>query len=1056
MIKRLLLAALLVACCTRGTAVAEPGEIAFNRDIRPILSDNCFFCHGPDPNERQAGLRLDVRSAALSELESGAAAIVPGKPAESELVRRITSDDEFEQMPPPEHVKRLTKKQIELLTAWVKQGAEYEEHWSYTPLIRPELPELASPPAPIRNPVDLFVQSRLKKEGLVPSAEADRRTLIRRVTLDLHGLPPTLDEIEAFLADSSPDAYEKVVDRLLVSPRFAERQAMFWLDAVRYADTVGFHGDQFVSVWPYRDYVLRSFHENKPFDEFTREQLAGDLLPDATREQKVASAFNRLNRMTAEGGAQDKEYLAKYAADRVRTLGMAWLGLTTGCAECHDHKFDPLTTKDFYRLEAFFADIEEKGFYGGANATGGWGTSLSLPTPDQQAELDRLDAELAAVRKESAALTDDDLAKSRSEWEKRTLELDEAKQLAWKTLEPTNLATEQGATLSHTGGGLIEASGANPDNETYIVTVKPGEGRWTSLLVRPERSGDLPGNGIARGWVNFMLTEVEAELSGGGGSGEAGEEERPATDAAFHSPDRPLPFSVAISNDLGDADPFPAASVIDGDPKTGWGSEFGRGGQIVLRFDEPLETTNETVLTVRLRHDSDIRRATIGRFRLLLSRVEGATADGNGLPKSVLDALRQPAADRSEKEQSSIAAHFRTTAPELEELRNKEARLFGERARLAGSIPTVLVTQARKEPRPIRVLPRGNWMDDSGEIVEPNVPEFLGLLASDDGRLTRLDLANWIVSDENPLTARVFVNRLWEQFFGVGLSKVLEDVGSQGQAPSHPQLLDWLAAEFMQPNYEAAGTHAWDVKHISRTIVTSHAYRQSSFPDPELVERDPENRLVARQIPLRIEAESVRDNALAVSGLLEERFGGPSVFPVQPDGYWAALNFPRREYSASRDDDLYRRSVYTHWQRMFLHPSLLVFDAPTREECLVNRTQSNTPLQALVLLNDPIFVEAARTFAAQAIKQGGSTADDRIAWAFRRATGRPPQAAEHKILAELHARELAKFEQAPEAAQSLIAVGEANGGSNQGAVDLAAMTTVTRAILNLHETITRD
>ncbi len=1020
---------------------AEPAKVAFNRDIRPILSDNCYACHGPDKNARQAELRLDVRDDALAELDSGATAIVPGKIEDSELVRRITSNDEFERMPPPEHPKRLTSKQIELLTHWVAQGAEYEPHWAYTPPVRPEVPAVDAKPGALRNPIDHFIIAELRVEGLSPSEEADRRTLIRRVTLDLHGLPPTPEDVEAFLADQSPNAYEKLVDRLLANPRFAERQTMFWLDAVRYADSVGFHGDQFVSVWPYRDYVLKAFDANMPFDQFVREQIAGDLLPEATREQRTASAFNRLNRMTAEGGAQDKEYLAKYAADRARTIGTAFLGLTTGCAECHDHKFDPLTTRDFYRLEAFFADIEEKGFYGGANGSGKWGPSLSLPSPEQQTKLAALDTELKEVREANATITNEQLAEGRTAWEDRTLALDAAKQLAWTTVEPTSVASANGATLTHAGGGLVVASGPNPDNETYTVTFKPGEGRWTSLMVQPEGGGDLPGNGIARGWVSFVLTEVEAEAAAKSGA----------------APQR-LAFAEVITEGAGDIDPYPPGAVIDGDSKTGWGNENGSigGKRLVLRFENPLESNADTVLTVRLRHDSDLRNATIGKFRVRLSRVEGATVDENGLPENVLAALRVPAEMRNDEQKKLISDRYRTAAPELAELRRKEDRLFGERARLAGNVPTVLVTEARKEPRPIRVLPRGNWMDDSGEIVEPNVPEFLGLLDLKGRRATRLDLANWMTSQSNPLTARVFVNRQWKQFFGTGLSKVLEDVGSQGEWPSHLDLLDWLACEFMQPSFDADGTHPWDVKHVVRAIVTSRTYRQSSIADASFVERDPENRLLARQSRIRLDAEAVRDSALAVSGLLAERFGGPSVFPVQPDGYWAALNFPRREYSASRGDDLHRRSVYTHWQRTFLHPSLAVFDAASREECSVNRTNSNTPLQALVLLNDPIFIEAARAFAAEAMTKGGSTPQDRVTWAFQRAFSRSPGSEEHKLLSKLYAEQIARFRADPSAAAALLAVGEAAVDESLDHPELAALTTVTRTILNLHEAVTRD
>jgi len=1034
MLRRLALC-LVTITLTAHARADEP--IVFNRDIRPILSDRCFACHGPDKNHREAGLRLDLRDAAVTKAESDAIAIVPGQPDSSELIRRIASTDPDERMPPGEHQKPLTPEQVETFRRWIAEGAVYQDHWSFTPVARPAIPEVAT----ASHPVDRFIQARLAKEKLAPANEADRRTLIRRVTLDLHGLPPTQAEINDFLADTAPNAFEKVVDRLLASPRYAERQATFWLDAVRYADSVGFHGDQFQDVWPYRDYVLRAFHENKPFDEFTREQLAGDLLPNATRDQKVASAFNRLNRMTAEGGAQDKEYLAKYAADRVRTVGVAWLGLTTGCAECHDHKFDPVTLKDFYALEAFFADIEEKGFYGGASGTGEWGPVLRLTTPAQEAELARFDRELEQIQKLRDAIPDEAIADARQAWEQRLLELDKAKQLGWTTVTPTSLATANGAVLTHAGNGQIVASGPNPDREIYTVSFKPGPGEWTALRLHIDSSIDLPGSNVGRGWVGILLSELEVEAA--------------ESDAA---PSRPVRLSEAVSVPQRRERPgFHALAAIDGDLKTGFGND--RGGppnRLVVRFGTPLQAMADTVLTVRLRQESDYRKATIGRFRLSLSRLEGATFDDNGVPEPVLVALRKPEAERDKKERKAIRDFYRLAGPGFDGVRRQEQEVEARRDLLLATIPMTLVTQARTEPRPIRVLARGNWMDDSGDIVKPDVPAYFGSVARDETRATRLDLANWLVDVKNPLTARVFVNRTWRQFFGTGLSKNLDDVGSQGEWPSHPELLDWLASEFMQPTVNAEGRHPWDVKHLVRTIVTSHAYRQSSVADEATRQRDPDNRLIARQTPVRIDAESVRDNALAVSGLLRNEFGGPSVFPVQPDGYWSALNFPKREYAASYGDDLHRRSLYTHWQRTFVHPTLLVFDAATREECTVQRTNSNTPLQALTVLNDPIFVEAAKAFASRALRDGGSRPADQIAWAFQQAVGRPASREELEVLSQLYKAQLDRLHKSPQSATDFVGVGGSILQTGPNSIELAAMAAVTRAILNLHETITRD
>ncbi|MBX5494462.1 MAG: DUF1553 domain-containing protein [Bryobacteraceae bacterium] len=1043
------------------------GKVSFNRDIRPIMSETCFRCHGPDKSSRMAGLRLDIREEAIKPTRTKVIPIVPGKPEESAIIDRIFSKNPAKLMPPKYAHKELSEAQKETIRRWVAEGAEYEGHWAYAPIKRPPVPALQQAKAPIRNPIDAFVQARLAKEGLTPAPEADRRTLLRRVSLDLTGLPPTPREVEEFLNDPSPDAYEKVVDRLLASPRYAEKQAMHWLDAVRYADTCGFHGDNPIPAWPYRDYVLRAFRDNKPFDEFTREQLAGDLLPNPSTGQLVASAYNRLNRTSAEGGVQPKEYLAKYAADRVRTTSAVWMGSTLGCAECHDHKFDPFTTKDFYSMKAFFADIKETGLVPDRGPRA-FGTKLMLPSEEQARRLEELKRRVEAARRK---LDERLLAmeEQQQQWERRVLEDYNKGLLSWQLQRPISAQAENGAVLTvyndepfesvyeyrgslvserKPGNGLLVASGPNPDNETYVVTLKPGAGTWTALGIEVIQDESLPGIRVARGSDRVVLTEVEAELTDSSGKR------------------RKLPFALATSSTAASPD-LPAMAAIDGDSKTGWGiSTYGEGQNLflALRFQETLRTEPGSVITLRLRHDSDYRQATIGRFRIALSSGEyswpGRETTGmrepskkhSGLPEAIVKALKLPAEKRSASQYEALLVHFAWATPELQPLYVDLVRSEAELAILEGSIPKVLVTES-VEPRITRVLPRGNWMDDSGEIVEPAIPAFLGKLQTS-GRATRLDLANWLVSKDNPLTARVFVNRMWRLFFGTGLSKVLDDLGSQGEWPTHPELLDWLAAEFMEP--QAPGTHAWDMKHIVRTIVTSHTYRQSSAGSSEAEAKDPDNRLLARQSRLRVDAEIVRDVALSVAGLLDDRFGGPSVRPYQPDGYLAALNYPKRGYSASRGKDLYRRGLYVHWQRSFLHPSLLTFDAPTREECTINRVTSNTPLQALVLLNDPIFVEAARVFAARILKEGGSSIDKQIDWAYRGALSRPARPEEQRILADLHRASRDRFRTSPEEAKKLLAAGDAPLPQEISETELAAMTTVARAILNLHETITRN
>ncbi|MCU1235094.1 MAG: hypothetical protein JWP63_3061, partial [Candidatus Solibacter sp.] len=915
----------LLAAAALWTAAGNT-QVRFNRDIRPIMAETCFRCHGPDKSSRMAGMRLDIREEAVKANRNGVAPIVPGDPAKSAIIARIF-DTGARIMPPAFAHKELSATQKETIRRWVAEGATYEGHWAYQPVQRPAVSAAG-------NPIDAFIRERLAREGVQPSPEADRRTLIRRLSLDLTGIPPTAEEAAAFQKDNSPGAYEKLVDRLMASPRYAEQQTMRWLDVVRYADTCGFHGDNAFPAWPYRDYVLHSFRENKPFDQFTREQLAGDLVPNATTEQRVASAYNRLNRTSAEGGLQPKEYLAKYASDRVRTLAAVWMGGTLGCAECHDHKFDPFASRDFYSMKAFFADIKETGLMPDRGKDA-WGSLLSLPTTEQQREIDVLRASVAESRARLAERMKT-LEPGRAEWEQRLLAEYEAGALAWRLQHPVSAKSANGAVLtiyndkqvdytSYDGGslsasrgpgnGLVIASGPNPDNETYTVTLQPGPGKWKSFGLEVVADEGLPGMRVARGADKLLITEIEMDAG-----------------------TRRVPFVSGMANLGQQASEYLPAGAFDGNPKTAWGvSGYNEVPKIflALKFAQPLETAADTVLTVRIRQDGGIRRATMGRFRLALSPSELSwpTADkGKEIPDAVLKALKVPDERRTAAQKKAIENHFEWASADVQAAITEAAKLEQALAILETSIPRVVVTEATK-PTETRILGRGNWMDESGDVVMPAIPGFLGKLDTGGNRATRLDLANWLVSPENPLTARVTVNRLWRQFFGIGISKVLDDLGSQGEWPSHPELLDWLASEFVRPQYQADGTHAWDLKHVIRTIVTSETYRQSSMARPELEERDPDNRLLARQSRFRVDAEVVRDTALSVSGLLVEEFGGPSAKPYQPDGYLATLNFPKREYAASRGGELYRRGVYTFWQRSFLHPSMVNFDAPTREEC---------------------------------------------------------------------------------------------------------------------------
>jgi hypothetical protein len=814
---------------------AEPGEatIEFNRDIRPILSNHCFVCHGPDNNLRKADLRLDQEKDLFDD-KGGYHILVPGKPQESEFFKRIISTKASERMPPAKAKKDLTKAQIDLLQKWIAQGAKYQQHWSLIAPTKVSLPNTKNKNWAI-NPIDHFILARLEKKGLSPSAEADRRTLIRRLSFDLTGLPPSPAEVDAFLADSSPQAYEKLVDKLLASPHYGERMALYWLDLVRYADTGGYHSDNHRDVYLFRDWVIESFNKNLPFDRFTTEQIAGDLLPKPTLEQKIASGYNRLLQTTEEGGAQAKEYQAKYYADRVRNFSTVWLGMTLGCSECHDHKYDPFTTKEFYQMASFFADIQEKSV--------GRQTQTPLLMPAQEEMLKKIEAQIDPLQKEITKLTPQ-VDKAQIKWE------EEVRTKGIKDL---------------------------PNDVAAVLAVEPGK--------------------------------------------------------------------------------------------------------------------------------------------------------------------------RNPKQKEALTLYYRKIDKDMAGPQKKLEGLQAQKDQILKAAPTTLVSMSGP-PRTMRVLPRGNWLDETGEIVQPETPAVLPKLDGPSQRATRLDLAKWVVAPENPLTARVFANRLWMLFFGQGIVKTLDDFGAQGTWPTHPELLDWLAVEFREKG--------WDVKDLVKIMVLSNTYRQSSVPSEKLKQRDPYNQLFARQARFRLDAEFVRDNALAISGLLVHKVGGPSAKPYQPAGYWAYLNFPKREWMKDSGENQYRRGLYTYWQRTFLHPSLLAFDASTREECTVERTRSNTPQQALVLLNDPTYVEASRVFAERILKAGGKTTEERIRYALREALQRPARPEELKVLQDLVERHLAQYQADPKSAEALLRVGDSPVPANIPAPELAAWTNVARVIINLHETITRN
>ena len=1007
-----------------------PDVIEFNRDIRPILADNCFFCHGPDKNKRQADLRLDSEEGLTGRKNTPdhPGAVVPGKPDESELIRRIVSSDPEQVMPPKESGKHLSPRDIELLKRWVEQGARYEGHWAFLPIRSAKTQNGTS-----SNSIDAIIREALNSVRLRPGEPADRVTLIRRLSFDLIGLPPTPEQVEVFLKDTSPQAYTRVVDRLLESPHFGERFAIWWLDLVRYADSVGYHGDQDVSVSPFRQYVIDSFNSNKRFDQFTLEQLAGDLVPNPTRDQKIASGYNRLGMMSAEGGVQDKEYLAKYIAERVRNASGAWLGVTLGCAECHDHKYDPFTTRDFYRFEAFFADIQERGLYSGADANGSWGSSIKVPSPEEQAALNELDRQIATVNTVLATETAE-LAAAQSAWEKS--------QVAWKVITPNSMTSANGATLSLKEDGSILASGSSPATDTYVLKFEKPSVAVTGIRLEVLPDNSLPAKGPGRaGNGNFVLSEFVVKVNRNDGV------EQPVTlknpSASYEQ------TGAAGGNPYGK---WAIAAAIDGDVngKTwGWAvmEKVGQPNVAVFETEQDLTTEAGSSLSISLLQNLDNPQHTLGRFRLSVTDSPRPVRGDQSSPPQIAALLAVTADQRSDQQKTELATYYRSIAPILEPMRRQLADLQKSRKELDARIPSTLVT-ASVAPRMVRILRRGNWMDESGEEVTPAFPAIFSVPASNETRLNRLDLARWLTSRDNPLTARVFVNRIWKLLFGSGLSRRVDDLGSQGDWPSHPQLLDQLAAEFMDSG--------WDVKQLIRSIVMSQTYQQTSVASRELRELDPYNRLLGRQGRFRLDAELVRDNALAISGLLVTKVGGTSVKPYQPPGYWVHLNFPMREWQNGNGDDLYRRGLYTHWQRQYLHPSLMAFDAPSREECTADRARSNTPLQSLVLLNDPSYVEAARAFAEQIIRSGGATQGDRLNFAYRRALSRDIRPVEKEVLLRLFQSHQEELRADPASVGELLSVGARPVPKDLDQTELAAWTSVARTILNLHETLTRN
>ena len=1011
---------------------ALPKEISFNAHIRPIFSNTCFACHGFDAKNRKADLRMDTPEGAYAKLkDSEERAIVPGKPDESAIMKRIVSSDPEVIMPPPDFHKVITPHQQSLIREWIQQGAKYEEHWSFTPIVRPAIPTLNQQADQVFNPIDSFILATLEAEKLKPSPLADKATLLRRLSLDLTGLPPSVAELDVYLADTSPTAYAKQVERLLASPHYGERMAVPWLDIVRFSDTVGYHGDQNARVFPYRDYVIQSFNDNKRFDQFTKEQLAGDLLPNATDEQRIATGFLRLNLMTREGGAQAKEYLAKSMGDRVRSVGAAWLGLTTGCAECHDHKFDPVTAKDFYSLGAFFADVRQWGVYSDyaytpnkdlPGSTNDWPFPPEIYTKNAATEKRLTALQDSAVDLLSASKTDEPTLQL---WAQQAASFLAANPTGWSSLIPKEIAADKG-TLHEiaTDHSVVFSGPPQKDEKLTLQLPLPNQAiRAIRLEVLPDakNSGRVgrQGNGKFAVTPTFSVASQPLKVAWS-------QADRRTPHKYHHGEDNPLLEAEWRSAPAIWEEPQNAASLPH---------------HAIYHLANPLPAADGRVLQVTL------ASADVGRVRFSITPFGDAVPGQESAVRSKLAAALK-ATTPSESSQREIAAAFIVSTTADAALPKAYLALRQSIIACRGGYAHSLVAQAVPADKipSTHILPRGAWMNPAEE-VQPAVPEFLNhaSVKNDVTRLNRIDLANWIMAKENPLTARQFSNRLWKQFFGKGLSNVLDDLGNQGEWPSHPQLLDWLASEFRESG--------WDVKHMVRLIVTSRTYQQVSASRKDLAEIDPANRWLSEQSARRLEAEFVRDNALSISGLISnDMIGGTSVKPYQPAAYWVNLNFPEREYHASTGSEQYRRGLYMHWQRTFMHPMLAGFDAPSREECTADRFQSNRPQQALTLLYDPSFVEAARGFA---LRLASGTDEERIRKALKIALSRDPKPGELESLARFLHTQRENYKSKPEDAMAFLKIGLSNPGAGQDPAELAAWTQLCRVILNLHETITR-
>lgn len=1063
-------------------------RIDFSRDISPILSDKCFACHGPDAPNNKSELRFDTEAHALADLGEGRRAIVRGQPKQSELVRRITAEDESIRMPPVYSVHKLTKQEIERLIEWISQGAQWQQHWAFMGPVRLPLPAVKNRPW-ARNGIDSFVLAKLEQEGLKPAAEADRATLIRRVSFDLTGLPPTPQEIDDFLVDPSPKAYEKVVDRLLASPRYGERMAYRWLDAARYADTNGYQLDGEREMWRWRDWVIEAFNRNLPFDQFVVEQLAGDLLPNPTFEQRIATAFNRNHRGNSEDGLVPEEYAVEYVVDRVDTVSTVFLGLTMGCARCHNHKYDPFTQKEYYQLYAYFNSIPEDGRFSNFGNSRPW---MPAPTREQRQQLHSIEAKIAlAERRLTASLKEAVPAQRR--WEKS---LAASQRRQWFPSDDLVLhhALDENATLfvnetskTPQPDEPTEEDASPKDDKKVEIGFKDGlaqyaasplgqgvsfdgklwfdAGKAASFDYR-DRVHDFKDKFAISAWfypesensgaivtrMSESVTEQENNLPKGRGYGVFFVNGKVNFNLVGVWADDS--FRVETENKLPIKRWHHVVAVFDGL------QPYDKVQIYVNGQKQTLKVNNSRLFRQFANNDAHLRIGGGAGPQWLFKGLMDEVRIYKALPSpeqiailSCPDSLSHIAAIqpqmRSEGQRLKIRnAFFDEAASSSAQLEWKSLReLKQQKAALEASFVTLMVMQELPQPRPAYILKRGAY-DAQGARVDRGVPVVLPAMPNAWPN-NRLGLARWLVSAENPLTARVTVNRFWQMFFSSGLVKTAEDFGAQGEAPSHPELLDWLAVELQQ--------NSWNVKALLKTIVMSSTYRQSSRLTPEKLHRDPENRLLARGPRVRLPAEMIRDQALLVSGLLVEELGGPSVRPYQPEGLYKDLLFSNMtKYAQDKSKGLWRRSLYTFWKRTVNPPAMNVFDAASREYCMVRETRTNTPLQALNLMNDTTYVEAARMMAQRMLSDGGAKPEDRIALGLRLAAGRRPDENEAQVLLGNLQSQLEYFRGHPQEAARLLAVGEKPSDTKLKAEELAAYAVIASLILNLDEVITKQ